>query len=135
MITHVLDACAVLTLTRRYESGHDIIKNLIKTHGASTAIHALNLCEVYKKISGNANKSKAEQTVELLERAGVTVIEELPAEIWKDAAWIQTSYSISMADSIAWATARFHDAILVTADKQAFEGPKKANVAKFLLYR
>lgn len=135
MIAYVLDACAVFALFQKHDPGHGAMQLHIKAHGKESAIHSLNLFEVYSKTMQKKGGHAAQLVLDQLSLMGVTVVEELPATLWQDGAWIRATYGLYLADAIAWATARHFKATLVTADHHGFEGPMKANVAKIYLFR
>lgn len=126
MIKYVFDACAIITWMRSHERGHRYMVEFIKGHGYESGIHAMNLSEVYYKTIEQADASRAERMVELLTATGITILEEMPTPLWKDAGWLKVNYSLGFLDAIALATARHNEAVLVTQDKKAFEGIKKA---------
>jgi len=73
---------------------------------------------VYKVIRRDISEERALESVAALRRSTIVAVDETLA---LEAADISLKYKLAMADSLVYATARRHDARLVTADAD-FDG-------------
>lgn len=76
-------------------------------------VSVINLYEVYKKILAEKNDNSAIQAIALMQQSKVIDITE-PITIF--AARLSIDFKLPMADSLIYATAKIHDAIVWTQD-------------------
>ena len=76
-------------------------------------VSVINLYEVYKKILSEKNNNAAIQAIALMQQPNVIDVTESVSIL---AAGLSIDLKIPMADSIIYATAKMHDAILWTQD-------------------
>ena len=111
----VLDACAVIAVAKQ-EQGHEVVTSLFTkaiNNNASLFIHQINLLEVYNYISKYHNTLAADTMSEEIKKLPITVVKDFSM---KYASKFYIMHKVSIADSIALATAQEYNAILVTAD-------------------
>ena len=83
------------------------------------------MLEVYYDRVYAIGEASARARIKTILEESITVIENISLDIMYDAGRFKTSYSMSLADCIAAATAKNYSAILVTKDKE-FEQVEKA---------
>jgi predicted nucleic acid-binding protein len=81
-------------------------------------VSTVQIYEVYKVARRDLSEERAIEAVAALRRATIVVVDETLA---LEAADISLAHGLAMADSLVYATARRHSAILVTSDTD-FEG-------------
>jgi predicted nucleic acid-binding protein len=79
---------------------------------------AIEVYEVYKVIRRDLSEERAVEAVSALRRATIVPLDESLA---LEAADVSLEFGLALADSILYATARRHDATLVTGDAD-FQG-------------
>ena len=87
---------------------------------------AIEIYEVYKVIRRDVSEERAVAAVAALRRATIAPIDESLA---LEAADLSLDHSLAMADSLVYATARRHNATLITGDTD-FEGLPNAVVIR-----
>ena len=87
---------------------------------------AIEIYEVYKVIRRDVSEERALAAVAALRRATIAPIDESLA---LEAADLSLDHSLAMADSLVYATARRHNATLITGDTD-FEGLPNAVVIR-----
>jgi predicted nucleic acid-binding protein len=81
-------------------------------------VSAIEIYEVYKVIRRDLSEERAVEAVTALRRATIAPVDESLA---LEAADVSLAHGLAMADSLVYATARRHGAVLITADAD-FEG-------------
>ncbi len=81
-------------------------------------ISTVNLYEVYKWLALRHSEAAARQAVMTMQQARVIPVD---ARVALEAARLSIQHRLPMADSLIWATARLHDAVLWTQDAD-FQG-------------
>ncbi|OQA20875.1 MAG: PIN domain protein [Actinobacteria bacterium ADurb.Bin346] len=76
-------------------------------------VSVINLYEVFKKISVEKNENSAIQAIAFMQQSKIIDITE---SISIFAAKLSIDYKLPMADSLIYATAKIHDAIVWTQD-------------------
>lgn len=132
MKSYVLDASALIAAARPQEAGNRTVLALLRDNPGRVHIHALNLAEVYHRLTTLRNATFAESFLAQVRGLGIRVEEVLDEPIWKDAAWRKAQYGrdISLADAVAIATALKLGAVLVGRDGPAFDGLGKAGIVE-----
>ena len=108
--------------------------DFVKGHVGDIGIHSMNLAEVHSKFHEKAGLAKAEEMLRLVQVNGIAVIDSVPKAMVSEIGRLKVSYGLGMLDATALATAVWKEAVLVTRDRQAFEGIKKAGLYKVQLY-
>ena len=115
MTHYVLDACAIIALAKQ-EQGYETVASLFTkaiNNKASLFIHQINLLEVYNYISKHHNSQAADAMSDEIKKLPITVVKDFNM---KYASRFFIAHKVSMADSIALATAQEYNAKLVTVD-------------------
>lgn len=81
-------------------------------------VSAVEIYEVYKVVRRDLSEERAIEAIAALRRATVVPLDESLA---LEAADLSLRHGLAMADSIVYATARRHDAHIITGDAD-FEG-------------
>lgn len=119
----VLDTQAMLILYMG-ERGSERVANLLsqvlngKTRGY---MNVVNLAELYYILARKSRKVADEKEANL-RGFGVRIVPTEDDGLWKEAALLKASHSLSLADAFAAATARIKKAKLVTGADPDFEG-------------
>jgi predicted nucleic acid-binding protein len=134
-----LDACSLIAYLAK-EPGWDKLFELF--YRAANAevdlyIHALNLYEVYYDIQRRAGREAATGFLSTFEEsyAYIGVFGFINNTLSQTAAHYKLNYTMSLADSIALATASLLQASLITADHHEFDPIEKAQEATFFWFR
>ena len=127
MAHYLLDACSLLAIFNG-EPGAQKVLDLIgqaKTGIIDLSMSIVQLLEVYYDRLYISGEEEALIRVESILSEPINIIENISYQVMYEAGRFKTSYSISLADSIACATARSLAAILVTKDNE-FKAPEQA---------
>lgn len=84
-------------------------------------LNVVNLCEFYYILARKSGKL-AEEKESNLRSYGVKIVPVSDGSLWREAARIKASHSLSLADAFAAATARLMKADLVTGTDREFSG-------------
>ncbi|MCL2808600.1 MAG: type II toxin-antitoxin system VapC family toxin [Treponema sp.] len=117
---YVLDACALITLFNEEEGADLVTELMIKANDGSDHlfINIIQVMEVYYDRIYIKGTEYADKVLESIYTSPITVLHDISREIIKEAARFKTSYSMSLADTFAVATARNLNAFLVTKDDE-----------------
>ena len=116
----VLDACALIAVLND-ESGADTVSDLLKKAENGTDrlfMSSIQVLEVYYDRIYIKDRRYADNFLEKIYSSPVIILFEIPSDIIREAGRFKTSYSISLADSIAAATTKNLGAVLVTKDEE-----------------
>jgi predicted nucleic acid-binding protein len=117
---YVFDACAVIALLND-ENGADIVTRLINHAAVGTDrifMNGVQVLEVYYDRINIKGREYAETVLESLYTSPIYIVNEISREMIQEAGRFKTSYSMSLGDTFAAATARKFTAALVTKDKE-----------------
>jgi len=117
---YLLDACALLAIFNG-EHGEQIVIDLIeqaRDGSVQLYISVIQLLEVYYDRLYIAGEDDARSIVESILNEPITIIESISYQVMYEAGRFKTVYSMSLADSIAVATAKSLAATIVTKDKE-----------------
>ena len=137
MKTYILDACAIIALLKE-ESGFEKVAELYEdviNDKINLFVNIINLFEVYYNIFRDYDPNYADKVLNEIQKLSITIVDKFDDIILKKAAYLKASYKISLADSIAVATAIRYKGILVTADHHELDIVEKNNEAEFLWIR
>ena len=116
----VLDACALIAFLND-EPEADTIADLLKRAEAGSDrlyISSIQVLEVYYDRIRIKDLAYADTFLDSLRTAPIIVLPEISKNIIREAGRFKTSYSMSLADAIAAATAKNLGATLVTKDSE-----------------
>jgi len=120
---YVLDACALIAFFNE-EKGADTVAELMTQASDGTNrlfMSSIQVMEVYyDRIYVNGTEY-ANTVLESIYNSPINVLHNISRDIIKDAARFKTTYSMSLADTFAAATAKSLDAPLVTKDDEMKE--------------
>jgi len=117
---YLFDACALLAVFNG-EPGADIVLDLIeqaRTGDIRLSMSIVQLLEVYYDRLYISGEYGAIIRVESILAEPINIIESISYPVMYEAGRFKTSYSLSLADAIAAATAKNLTATLVTKDKE-----------------
>ena len=117
---YVFDACALIALLNE-EDGADVVSDLLMKAEAGTDrlfISSIQVLEVYYDRIYIMGLEYANTFLESLSSSPVVVLPEISSDIIREAGRFKTSYSMSLADAVAAATAKSLSAVLVTKDRE-----------------
>ena len=117
---YVLDACAVIALLND-EDGADTVAGLITRAGVGTDrlfMSGIQALEVYYDRIYIKGREYAETVLESLYASPIIILQEITRDIIQEAGRFKTSYSMSLGDTFAAASAKKLAAALVTRDKE-----------------
>jgi predicted nucleic acid-binding protein len=119
-MNYVFDACAVIALLND-EKGADTVVGLINQAGTGADrvfMSGVQVLEVYYDRIYIKGREYAETVLEGLYTSPIIILHEVSREMIQEAGRFKTSYSMSLGDTFAAATARKFTAVLVTRDKE-----------------
>jgi len=124
---YVLDACAVIALLND-EGGSDTVAGLITRAGVGTDrlfMSGIQVLEVYYDRIYIKGREYAETVLESLYTSPIIILSDVSRDIIQEAGRFKTSYSLSLGDTFAAASAKKLSATLVTRD-QEMKAPEEA---------
>jgi predicted nucleic acid-binding protein len=119
-VQYLLDACALLALFNG-EEGSEAVTDLLKKARAgdiTLSMSIVQLLEVYYDRVYVVGAEEAKKRVEAILAEPVHIIETISLPVLYEAGRFKTTYSMSLADSVAAATAKILSAVLVTKDRE-----------------
>jgi len=117
---YVLDACALIALLND-EGGADTVAGLITRAEAGTDrlfMSGIQALEVYYDRIYVKGREYAETVLESLYASPIIILSDVSRDIIQEAGRFKTSYSLSLGDTFAAASAKKLAATLVTRDKE-----------------
>ncbi len=117
--TIVLDSFALISLFHK-EPGWEKVQQILyelSTSGQKAILNIINWGEFYYIIKRRVGKSKAEETLVLLEQLPVEII-PVDARLVKEAAEIKSDYAVSYADAFCIATGQRYNGQVFTNDPE-----------------
>jgi len=117
---YVFDACAIIAFLND-EPGAETVTELlsqVRTGTDRLYMSSIQALEVYYDRIYVMGRDYADNFLKSLFAFPIVILHEITGNIIQEAGRFKTSYSMSLADSIAAATARTLDAILVTKDNE-----------------
>jgi PIN domain nuclease of toxin-antitoxin system len=128
MSRYILDACALIAYLND-EEGADIVENIFdQALNGQTLISMgiVNLLEVYYGILRDLGLSKADEVLNECCSLPVKIINDISADVFKNAGRMKASYHVSLADSLALGLALTTGDFLLTADHHEFDAIEAA---------
>ena len=123
---YVLDACALIAFFNE-EEGADTVAELMEqaSNGACRLfMSGIQVMEVYYDRVYIRGTEYANTILESIYASVITVLSDISRDIIKEAGRFKTSYSMSLADTFAAATAKSLGIALVTKDSEMKEAEK-----------
>jgi len=112
----VMDAGAMLALLKD-EPGGTYVAELLERPGVTHYAHAANMCEVYYDLLREQGENGAQRGLVVLLGTGITVLEDLDTDFWKQAASYKARFRrVSLADCFGLALAVRLGGEFVTTD-------------------
>jgi len=135
----VFDASALIAYLRR-ETGGDMVRDLLDEADVEKVAHAVNLCEVFSKLSLLSDEPTAFAALADLRTAGIVERSDMDALLWQDAGRLvarqrKAGHGLSLGDSFGLALARRLGADFVTSDRAEFEPIEAAGLASVTFIR
>jgi len=129
---YVLDACALIAFLNDEPEADTVADLLMKAEAGIDRlfISSIQILEVYYDRIYIKGREYADTFLESMRTSSVVILPEIPSDVIREAGRFKTSYSMSLADSIAAATAKILGATLVTKDDEmkAAEDAKEFSV-------
>jgi predicted nucleic acid-binding protein len=119
-MNYLLDACSLIAVFNS-EPGAEIVLDLLEKARTGTICLSMNivqLLEVYYDRLYISGEYGARIRVEAILDEPINIIDTISYQVMYEAGRFKTSYSMSLADAIAAATARSISATLVTKDNE-----------------
>jgi len=126
MMHYILDACALLIIFNG-EPGAQKVLDLLdqaETGIIRLSMSIVQLTEIFYDRIYVAGIDEAKNIVESILAGPITIIDTISHSVMYDAGRFKTSYSMSLGDTFAAATAKNLDATLVTKDDEMKEAEK-----------
>jgi predicted nucleic acid-binding protein len=117
---YLLDACSLLAVFNGEAEAKKVLDLLEQARNGTVRIfmNIIQLLEVYYDRLYISGEHEARIKVESILAEPITIIENISYPVMYEAGRFKTSYSMSLADAIAAATAKNIDATLVTKDEE-----------------
>ena len=135
--TCVLDACALIAMLH-HEPGADAVFDVLAAstrQGHGVLMHRVNLLEVYYDAYRRGGAAHAKQLMQIIRRSRIVIVSTLDDTVFEHVGRLKTLYRLSLADTIALATALLHDATLVTGDHHEMDIIEKQEPIRFHWFR
>jgi predicted nucleic acid-binding protein len=130
----ILDACALIAYFND-EPGADLVESILQ-QAPIVQISAINLLEIaYDSIRTTGQTEAAKEVINATSQLPIQICWQVDQQIIETAARFKTRFRISLADSLALATATSQDAPLATTDHHEFEPIEAAGLTRILWIR
>jgi PIN domain nuclease of toxin-antitoxin system len=129
----VLDACAVLALIKE-EQGVEVVKKTIESN-AVILLHSVTFLEIYYNIIKELGLDCATLYFEQMLQTKIEIIYQITESTIKNAGYYKSQYKISLGDSFVLATAKEHNATIMSSDHHEFDIIEKSENINFLWIR
>ena len=129
----VLDACAVLALIKG-EQGMEVVRNTIESD-AEILLHSVTFLEIYYNVIKELGFDCADLYYEQMKQTKIEIIYKITENTIKNAGYYKSKYKISFGDAFVLATAKEHNAKIVTSDHHEFDIIEKSENINILWIR
>ena len=129
----VLDACAVLALIKG-EQGMNIVRSAIESDD-EVFLHSVTLLEVYYNVAKEHGMDNADLFFEQIMQTTIKIIYEITENTIKHAGYFKSKYKISLGDSFVLATAKLHNATIISSDHHELDTIEMSENINFLWIR
>jgi len=136
-MNYILDACALFALIAD-EQGGELVNGLLdKARSGETSVYMskVNLLEIYYNHIRDLGIDRADEIIDSVYASPIRVIEELDDSVFREAGTLKANYRISLADSVALASAKVLDLAVVTAGHHEMDAVEQGEPIKFLWIR
>lgn len=131
----VFDACAFIALLED-EPGAEAVEELLQEPTNRCLIFAISACEIYYDFLRRGNKEDAESLEPIFTEYGLTLLGELPSDLWKAAGRLKAQWKrVSLADCFALALAIRERGTLVTSDHHELDSLAEAGIGPIRFIR
>lgn len=133
MKSYVLDACSVIAYLND-EKGAEVVANLIrncKKGKCSLHLHRLTYLEIYLDILRVATAKDANKLDDLISELKITTSYDLSDKVVQDAAYLKSTFRMSLADSVLLGFSKTIKAEVVTSDHHEFDIVESKTKVKF----
>jgi len=130
----MLDAGPMIALLNA-EQGAAVVRQILIENPGECFAHALNLDELYYIFLRRGGESAAENALDDLIRAGITIRDDFDIAFWKDAAAFKGRYSIALPDGFCLALAKRLGGSAVTTDHAEFDPLVPLNIVPIVFVR
>jgi predicted nucleic acid-binding protein len=133
-LKYILDACAFIALFNG-EEGADVVAHLLEEAGkgdTGLSMSIIQLLEVYYDRIYLVGAEAAKERAEAIVAGPVSIIDPITYPVMYEAGRLKTTYSISLADAVACATAGSLQATLVTSDHKELKQVEQGENLSFL---
>jgi len=120
---YVLDSCALIALFNEEEGADTVAELMTKASDGTDRLFmsSIQVMEVYYDRIYIKGIEYAETVLDSIYNSPITIFHNISREIIKDASRFKTTYSMSLADTFATATAKSLGVSLVTKDEEMKE--------------
>jgi predicted nucleic acid-binding protein len=117
-VIYILDACALIAILKNEPEMRKVKDLFVQANNgtASICMHIINKMEVYYGFITERGLLEADKLMKIVEQLPIKYISTINRKVYKIGCRFKGTYSISLADAIAAATACDTGATLVTKD-------------------
>ena len=129
----VLDACAYVAFLRKEQGFEKVVLLIEKADNKATTIiiHTATIAEVYYDFLRASGKLRADNVLADTYKLPLKILSETTPELIQYIGYFKTHYKISFADCFVLATAKIHNATVVTSDHHEFDAVEKNGDVSF----
>ncbi len=123
MKKYVLDACGLIAFLRK-EEGSEVVRGILGEASRGNVIiylHAATLVEIYYDFIKGSNVVTANNTLTAISELPIINIVTIELDLIKQMGYFKTNYKTSFADLFVLATAKLHNATIITSDHHEFD--------------
>ena len=134
---YILDACALIAFLND-EEGADSVENLLMraaVNDVSVSMSIVNLLEVYYGELRDKGTEIAQIVIDTIQHHSVHIVNSISEQVFREAARLKATYSISLADAIGIATAVESGGVFVTSDHHELEKVEHKESFNFFWFR
>ena len=130
-MNYIFDACALIAYIKKEQGVHTIVDLLKQAEDgtANISMSIVNLLEVYYGFFQERKRVAAGVIMEEIYSLPVHIVDTITAPVFDMAGYLKASYSISLADAFAAATALTLPATLVSKDHEFVSLEKSENLS------
>jgi len=131
---YVLDSCAIIAFLYG-EQGNDTVKDLLNADN-EIYMHSVSVLEVYYDAIRRIESDKADLFLKwIFNDSPIKILFEVTEKTIRDAGYFKSVYKISLGDSFVLATAKLHNAKIISSDHHEFDVIEKQENINFLWIR
>jgi uncharacterized protein len=131
---YVLDSCAIIAFLYG-EQGKGTVKDLLNGDN-EIYMHSVSVLEVYYDAIKRIESDKADLFLKwIFNDSPIKILLEVTEKTIRDAGYFKSAYKISLGDSFVLATAKLHNAKIISSDHHEFDVIEKQENVNFLWIR